>query len=59
MTERTSNLLKALFGLIIAIVCIYLRVTTTTDQFTIIGAGLGIFMVIAYIKRAFDLQLNI
>ena len=55
MTERTANLLKALFGLIIAIVCIYLRVTTTNDQFTIIGAGLGIFMVIAYIKRAFDL----
>ena len=55
MTERTSNLLKALFGLIIAIVCIYLRVTTTTDQFTIIGAALGVFMTVGYIKRAFDL----
>ena len=55
MTERTANLLKALFGLIIAFVCIYLRVTTTTDQFTIVGAGLGIFMFIGFVKRAFDL----
>ena len=55
MTERTANLLKALFGLIIAFVCIYLRVKTTTDQFTIVGAGLGVFMFIGFVKRAFDL----
>ncbi len=55
MTERTANILKAIFGLIIAFVCIYLRVTTTTDAFTVVGAGLGIFVFIGFIKRAFDL----
>lgn len=55
MTERTANILKAIFGLIIALVCISLRMTSTTDQFTIIGAALGIFMFVGYIKRAFDL----
>ena len=55
MTERTANILKAIFGLIIALVCISLRITSTTDTFTIVGAALGIFMFVGFIKKAFDL----
>ncbi len=55
MTERTANILKAIFGLIIALVCFSLRITSTTDTFTLVGIGLGLFMFVGYIKRAFDL----
>ena len=55
MKERTANILKAIFGLIIALVCISLRITSTTDMFTVVGAGLGVFMFIGFIKKAFDL----
>ena len=55
MTERTANILKAIFGAIIAFVCISFRFTSDNQEtFTIIGGALGIFMFIAYMKKAFE-----
>lgn len=55
MTERTANILKAIFGAIIGAVCLSFRLTGSTEgSFTIVGAALGLFMFIGYMKKALE-----
>lgn len=57
MTEKTKNILKSAFFFVLALVCIsFILVKDSKDlDFTLyMCLGFGLFLGIAYLKKAFD-----
>ena len=61
MTERTSNILKALFCAFVALGCIYVKffgvksiLVDPNSSFPYIGAVLGVFLCISFLRKAFE-----
>lgn len=57
MTEKTKNILKSVFFFVLALVCIsFILVKDAKDlDFTLyICLGFGLFLGVAYLKRALD-----
>ena len=59
MSDKGRNILKSVVFFIIALTCLSINIMGNSeeagDAFVYIGAGLGLFLGLAYLKKAFDL----